>query len=123
MMEAASTSEMSVNFYQTTQRNNPEDGHLQQLFCLTAHKLLTNTSVKKLEPCTILFWLDGLIFSDFKSTLKYVVQYLLQQSAMIDMLTSKRVMTPQSYEYWWLPNITKFYAHYRCRAKPCIPAH
>jgi hypothetical protein len=30
MMEAASTSEMSVNFYQTTQRNNPEDGHLLQ---------------------------------------------------------------------------------------------
>jgi hypothetical protein len=29
MMEAASTSETSVNFYQTTQRNNPEDSHLQ----------------------------------------------------------------------------------------------
>jgi hypothetical protein len=28
MMEAASTSEMSVNFYQTTQRYNPEDSHL-----------------------------------------------------------------------------------------------
>jgi hypothetical protein len=28
MMEAASTSETSVNFYQTTQRNNPEDSHL-----------------------------------------------------------------------------------------------
>jgi hypothetical protein len=27
-MEAASTSETSVNFYQTTQRNNPEDSHL-----------------------------------------------------------------------------------------------
>jgi hypothetical protein len=27
--EAASTSEMSVNFYQTTWRNNPEDSHLQ----------------------------------------------------------------------------------------------
>jgi hypothetical protein len=25
MMEAASTSETSVNFYQTTQRNNPEE--------------------------------------------------------------------------------------------------
>jgi hypothetical protein len=25
MMEAASTSEMSANFYQTTQRNDPED--------------------------------------------------------------------------------------------------
>jgi hypothetical protein len=28
MMESASTSETSVNFYQTTQRNNPEDSHL-----------------------------------------------------------------------------------------------
>jgi hypothetical protein len=27
-MEAASTSETSVNFYQTTRRNNPEDSHL-----------------------------------------------------------------------------------------------
>jgi hypothetical protein len=28
MMEAVSTSEKSVNFYQITRRNNPEDGHL-----------------------------------------------------------------------------------------------
>jgi hypothetical protein len=28
MMEAASTSETSVNFYQTTRRNNPEDSHV-----------------------------------------------------------------------------------------------
>jgi hypothetical protein len=28
MMEAASTCETSVNFYQTTWRNNPEDRHL-----------------------------------------------------------------------------------------------
>jgi hypothetical protein len=28
MMEAASTFETSVNFYQTTRRNNPEDSHL-----------------------------------------------------------------------------------------------
>jgi hypothetical protein len=30
-MEAASTSETSVNFYQTTRRNNPEDNHLKTL--------------------------------------------------------------------------------------------
>jgi hypothetical protein len=29
MMEAASTSETSVNYYQTTGRNNPEDSHIQ----------------------------------------------------------------------------------------------
>jgi hypothetical protein len=28
MMDAASTYETSVNFYQTTRRNNPEDSHL-----------------------------------------------------------------------------------------------
>jgi hypothetical protein len=28
MMEATSTCETSVNFYQTLQRNNPEDSHL-----------------------------------------------------------------------------------------------
>jgi hypothetical protein len=28
-MEAASTSETSVNLYQTTWRNNPEDSHLK----------------------------------------------------------------------------------------------
>jgi hypothetical protein len=31
MMEAASTSETSVNFYQTTRRNNSEDSHLHPL--------------------------------------------------------------------------------------------
>jgi hypothetical protein len=29
MMEAAKTSETLVNFYQTTQRYNPEDSHLR----------------------------------------------------------------------------------------------
>jgi hypothetical protein len=29
MMEAAMTSEMLVNFYQTTRRYNPEDSHLR----------------------------------------------------------------------------------------------
>jgi hypothetical protein len=29
MMEAATTTETSVNIYQTTWRNNPEDSHLQ----------------------------------------------------------------------------------------------
>jgi hypothetical protein len=33
MMEAASTSETSVNFYQTTWCNNPEDSHLLIFLC------------------------------------------------------------------------------------------
>jgi hypothetical protein len=32
MMEAARTSETSVNFYQTTRRNIPEDSHLQRIW-------------------------------------------------------------------------------------------
>jgi hypothetical protein len=35
MMEAASTSGMSVNFYQTTRRYNPEDSHLSDNFYQT----------------------------------------------------------------------------------------
>jgi hypothetical protein len=34
MIEAASTSETLVHFYQTTQRNNPEDTHFQFKVCL-----------------------------------------------------------------------------------------
>jgi hypothetical protein len=34
MMEAASTYDTSVNFYQSTRRNNPEDSHLQEHFTL-----------------------------------------------------------------------------------------
>jgi hypothetical protein len=34
MMEASSTSETSVNLYQTTQHNIPEDSHLQSAVCL-----------------------------------------------------------------------------------------
>jgi hypothetical protein len=32
MMEAVSISETSVNFYQTTRRNIPEDSHLQGIY-------------------------------------------------------------------------------------------
>jgi hypothetical protein len=40
MMEAASTSEMLVNFYQTTQCYNPEDSHLhyQNPFTITINE-------------------------------------------------------------------------------------
>jgi hypothetical protein len=33
MMEAASTSETLVNFYQTTRRYNPEDSHFHYITC------------------------------------------------------------------------------------------
>jgi hypothetical protein len=43
MMEEASTSKTSVNFYQTTRRNNPEDRHLHTRLCenLKSHKSRT----------------------------------------------------------------------------------
>jgi hypothetical protein len=42
MMEAASTSETSVNYYQITRRNNPEDSHLHTHRCekLRSHWIL-----------------------------------------------------------------------------------
>jgi hypothetical protein len=40
MMEAASTCETSVIFYQTTRRNNPEDSHLLYLDKLQANLFL-----------------------------------------------------------------------------------
>jgi hypothetical protein len=42
MIEAVNTSETSVNFYQTTRRNNPEDSHLhtQRRENLKSHLLL-----------------------------------------------------------------------------------
>jgi hypothetical protein len=41
MMEVASTSKTSVNFYQTTRCNNPEDSHLHTRYYenLKSHKL------------------------------------------------------------------------------------
>jgi hypothetical protein len=34
MMEAASTYETSLNFYQTTRHNNPEGSHLRDFLCV-----------------------------------------------------------------------------------------
>jgi hypothetical protein len=36
MMEAASTSETSINFNHTTRRNKPEDSHLRRMACYSA---------------------------------------------------------------------------------------
>jgi hypothetical protein len=49
MMEAASTSEMSVNLYQTTRRNNTEDSRLQLLRGLHLYKHFYKTSIIKME--------------------------------------------------------------------------
>jgi hypothetical protein len=39
MMEAVSTSEISVSFYETTRRNIAEDGHLLYDFCTGLHTI------------------------------------------------------------------------------------
>jgi hypothetical protein len=43
MMEAASTSEAPVNFYQAMWRYNPEDGHLYVVTCVAEKYYLKNT--------------------------------------------------------------------------------
>jgi hypothetical protein len=49
MMEAARTSETSVNFYQTTRRYNPEESHLR------------NHSRENLKPYLIYIMLEKLV--------------------------------------------------------------
>jgi hypothetical protein len=44
MMEAQGTFETSVNFYQSTRRNNPEDSHLHTL---CGYVTVTNISSRK----------------------------------------------------------------------------
>jgi hypothetical protein len=45
-MEAANTSETFVHFYQTAERNNPEDGHLHTRHheTLKSHEVFKSTS-------------------------------------------------------------------------------
>jgi hypothetical protein len=54
IMEAASTSVTSVNFYQTTRHNNPEDSHLLVIYVLF---FISREAISKLEtlcPCEML---------------------------------------------------------------------
>jgi hypothetical protein len=45
MTEAVSTSDMSVNFNQTTGRNIPEDSHLYDLTALSGHCLPSSVKI------------------------------------------------------------------------------
>jgi hypothetical protein len=47
MIEAASTFEMSVNFYQTTWRYHPEDSHLHTRCCENLKSYLDKTKFSK----------------------------------------------------------------------------
>jgi hypothetical protein len=61
MMEVASTSEMSVNFYQTTWHNNPEDSHLHT----RCHENLKShlTHIKLRRQRWILIYITGVLKS------------------------------------------------------------
>jgi hypothetical protein len=54
MMEAASTSETSVNFYQTTWRFNPEDSHLHN-----HHHDKLKSYITKLYFCIVISSLES----------------------------------------------------------------
>jgi hypothetical protein len=59
MMEAASTSEMSVNFYQTTWHNISEDSHLHLIIyvlCLGHQLVETNLFVRCHFSLWLMFW-------------------------------------------------------------------
>jgi hypothetical protein len=60
MKEAGSTPETSVNFYQTTQRNNPEDSHLHM-----HHR-------ENLKSHRVVFGYDMIILPDLKRKQFYV---------------------------------------------------
>jgi hypothetical protein len=67
-MEAASTSETSVNFYRTTRRNNPEDSHTntRRRENLKSHYLVTSY--------TIIF--NFMLYTQSLTTLKLHFRYL-----------------------------------------------
>jgi hypothetical protein len=60
MMEAASTSETSVNFYQTTRRNNSEDSYLHTLRreTLKSHSKASKFLVAQFQPFSTLLTLS-----------------------------------------------------------------
>jgi hypothetical protein len=45
MMEAVTMSETSVSFYKTTHCNNPEDSHVQWVFCVSADLWSTTDNI------------------------------------------------------------------------------
>jgi hypothetical protein len=65
MMEAASTSETSVNFYQITRHNNPEDSHLLSVFFVVS--LTTLSLLLFVVYLTTLFQYPRLYSVDFYS--------------------------------------------------------
>jgi hypothetical protein len=74
MMEAASTSETSVNFYHTTQRNNPEGVHLHTHHHenLKSHKTVVGISayefarVNSVQKLKYWHWIDMMFAANCK---------------------------------------------------------
>jgi hypothetical protein len=81
MMEAASTSETSVNVYQTTRRNNPEDSHLYHFHCLPRFTIFTIICTRKrmdtLKIRSLLFRLPRLPRCSFVQVKSIVVKLII----------------------------------------------
>jgi hypothetical protein len=80
MMEAASTTETSVDFYKTTRRSNPEGGHLQILFGnnllrFRTHATLSNDSHRKVvNPETYILHTGRIIRYKMDSVLNQLIE-------------------------------------------------
>jgi hypothetical protein len=81
MMEAASTSETSVNFYQTPQCYNPEDSHLHTCRLENLKSSLSNISSTgdyhgyQLETNFIVYWGGPGLIPTVGTNLKVICQY------------------------------------------------
>jgi hypothetical protein len=104
MMEAVSTSEFSLNFYQTTWRNIPEGWNLQYRFNLTQRLLLINGIVWRQNVVTVvqtvlkLYWIYR-PFGDeeFEVALKPVIT-----KGPSGLLRKFRYACVNSEDCWWI---------------------
>jgi hypothetical protein len=55
-MQAASISETSVNFYQTTRRNNPEESHLRKIVLRIPVPDPVHVELKYITFCCIVYY-------------------------------------------------------------------
>jgi hypothetical protein len=77
-MEAASTSETSVNFYQITRRNNRDDSHLQDHVCLISWINWHTTSVYTYEyPQVYTLYIKIQQYNSIYNSYIYIFQLLV----------------------------------------------
>jgi hypothetical protein len=101
MMEGASTSEMLVNFYQTTWRNNPEDSHLCTRCCenLKSHKIIEVICPAYLEISHAKTFLSSTFINIIKTLKSFVIQHTqthTKTEADINLLTHSNFQSETS---------------------------